>query len=136
MLTTKLQTDIKRGTVLEELVKIKLEAKGFHCTHVPGNFKYFDFAISKGPLVSKVEVKFDAMSDKTGRYCIELRWLDHTIASLLIIGTPLEAWVISVDEVKKLVAECNDFRQTGDRQDNISALISKPALIARATRFI
>ncbi len=47
MLATKLQRDIKRGAVLEDLVKAKLEARKWYCTHIPGRFKYFDFAISK-----------------------------------------------------------------------------------------
>lgn len=122
--------------MLEDLVQAKFERQGWHCTHVPGNFKYWDFAISKNGMVSKVEVKYDAASDKTGNYCIELRWLDHTIASLLIIGTPLEAWMILVDEVRKLVKESNNIRQTGDSLNNFSALIPKSKLISKATRFI
>lgn len=135
LLATKLQQDIKRGAVLEDLVKAKLEAQGWHCTHVEGRFKYWDFAISKAGMVSKLEVKYDYMSDKTGNYCIELNWLSHTIASILLIGTPIEAWMISVDEVKKLVEDYTP-RQTGDLLTNLSYLIPKQVLINKATRFI
>jgi hypothetical protein len=75
------------------------------------------------------------MSDTTGNYCIEKRSLERTIASILIIGTPKEAYMIPVDELKKLVQGYTP-RQTGDTPDNLSYLIPKTVFIPLAKRFL
>jgi Holliday junction resolvase-like predicted endonuclease len=131
--TVQVQTDIKRGEVLENAVRAKLEAQGWHVTHVGGKFHYWDFAINKAGMVAKVEVKHDAMSDQTGRYAIENRWLSHTVASLLIIGTPKEAYMIPVDQVRKLPGR---EVQMGDTLDNRGKLVEKADLISKAIRFL
>jgi len=130
------KTDIKRGAVLENAVRAKFEAKGFHVTHVDKKFKYWDFAISKGDICSKVEVKADYRSDETGNYCLEKKSLDNTIASLMVIGTPQEAYLIPIDEVRKLFNEATDIRDVGDIRGNYSAIIPKYKLIERAQKFI
>lgn len=131
----KVLADIKTGERLEQAVKDKLEKNGWHCVHVPGKFKYWDFAISKGSMVSKVEVKYDRRSDETGNYAIEKKWLDETIASLLIIGTLDEAYMIPVDDVRELVKGCY-FRQMGDSPLNEGWPVYKPMLINKAQRFL
>lgn len=131
----KFNTDMAVGDVLENAVRAKLEAKGWHVVHVPGKFAYWDFAISKGAVTSKLEVKHDKMSDTTGNYCIEKRWLSHTIASILIIGTPTEAYMIPVDEVRELVKTCIDVRQVGDQATNQGYLFPKYQIIAKAKKF-
>ncbi|MDQ3816138.1 MAG: hypothetical protein M3362_00420 [Acidobacteriota bacterium] len=133
---SKFQADIRVGDVLENAVRAKLEAQGWHCVHVPGKFAYWDFAISRGDMTSKLEVKHDRLSDSTGNYCIEKRWLEHTIASILIIGTPQEAYMIPVDDVKELVKGCTDVRQVGDQATNQGYLFPKYQIIAKAKRFI
>jgi hypothetical protein len=132
----KFNTDMAVGDVLENAVRAKLEAKGWHVTHITGKFVYWDFAISKGPVTSKLEVKHDKMSDTTGNYCIEKRWLEHTIASILIIGTPQEAYMIPVDEVREMVKGCTDIRQVGDQQTNQGYLFPKYQVIEKSQRFI
>jgi hypothetical protein len=132
----KFNSDMAVGDVLENAVRAKLEAQGWHVTHITGKFVYWDFAISKGGMTSKLEVKHDRLSDTTGNYCIERRWLQHTIASILIIGTPQEAYMIPVDEVRELVKTCTDIRQVGDQQSNTGYLFSKHQIIAKAKRFI
>lgn len=128
--------DVSRGGVLEDAVRKKLEANGWHVTHVGGKFHYWDFAISKGSMCCKVEVKHDIKSDETGNYCIEHQWLKHTLASLLIIGTPKEAYMIPIDEVRKIVSGWKDVRDVGDQQLNFSSIIPKHLIINKAKRFL
>jgi hypothetical protein len=132
----KFNTDIKRGTVLEDLVRQKFEARGFFVTHIEGKFKYWDFAVSRGNLTAKVEVKNDLRSTETGNFCLEKQSLDNTIASLMVIGTPQEAYLIPTDEVRKLFHEATDIRDVGDQRGNYSAIIPKWKLIEKAKRFI
>lgn len=64
------------------------------------------------------------MSDTTGNYCLEQKSLEQTQSDYLIIGTPNLAYILPIEEARKLFNEYPK-KQTGDFYYNFSAIVPK-----------
>jgi hypothetical protein len=121
---TKFKKDLKRGSVFEDFVADYFQKRGWTVKRAKGNIPAYDLILTKDRSSIYVEVKFDELSDRTQNYCLEQASLEHTQSQVLIIGTPQEAYAVSMEDARKLF---NQFphRQTGDLPWNFSALVPK-----------
>lgn len=119
-----MKIDIARGEVFELWVEDYFKRRGWTVKRAKGNVPAYDLCITKGRSSIYLEVKHDLMSDKTGNYALEQASLEHTQSTVLIIGTPREAYVLSMDEARKLFNEYPK-KQTGDFAFNFSAIVPK-----------
>ena len=119
-----MKIDVRRGAVFEDFVEGYFKQRGWAVKRAKGNVPAYDLILTRGTSLIYVECKYDQMSDKTGNYALEQRSLEHTQSSVLIIGTPQEAYAIPMDTAREL---CNIYpkRQTGDFAFNFSALVPK-----------
>jgi len=98
--------------------------RGWSIKRAKGNVPGWDLIITKNRTSVYVEVKHDIASDRTGNYALELDSLEHTQSDYLIIGTPTEAYILSVTAARKLFNQYPK-RQTGDFAWNYSAIVPK-----------
>lgn len=97
----KMKIDVKRGEVFEDYVEGYFKQRGWTVKRAKGHVPAYDLILSKGTSSIYVEVKHDLMSDKTGNYALEQASLEHTQSSVLIIGTPEEAYAIPMTVSQK-----------------------------------
>jgi hypothetical protein len=120
----KMAQDIKRGEVFENYVESYFKRRGWSVKRAKGNTPAYDMVLTRGTSSIYVECKYDLMSDKTGNYCLEFASLQHTQSTVLVIGTPNEAYALSMDEARKLFNQY-PHRQVGDIFTNMGALVPK-----------
>jgi hypothetical protein len=123
-----LQTDLKRGAILEDFVADYFSKRGWATHRAKGKVPSYDIIITKGAKSLWLEVKHDVMSDTTGNYCLEQKSLTQSKSHILVIGTPHELYALPMNTARELFNEYPK-RQTGDFADNMSALIPKSVLI-------
>jgi len=123
-MSPKLQIDIKRGAILEDWCEDYFKAKGWTVKRAKGNVPAYDQILTKGQQSISVEIKHDEMSDRTQNYCLERASLEHTQSDYLVIGTPREAYILKMNEARKLFNQYPK-KQTGDIPDNVSAIVPK-----------
>jgi len=121
---TKFKRDIARGSLFEDYVEEYFKKRGWTVHRARGKIPAYDLIITRGTSSIYIECKYDEMSDLTGNYCLEKASLDHTKSSVLIIGTPKEAYALPMDIARALFNQYPK-RQTGDLANNYSALIPK-----------
>lgn len=85
--------------------------------------------LTRGATSIALEVKHDILSDSTGNYALEKKSLEQTQSDILIIGTPKELYALPMDTARKLY-QAFPKKQTGDYQNNISALVPKQVFIS------
>lgn len=66
------------------------------------NVPSYDLIITRGHSLIPIEIKYDLMSDITGNYCLEQKSLEQTKSDYLVIGTPNLAYILPVEEARKL----------------------------------
>jgi hypothetical protein len=120
----KFKRDLARGSLFEDFIADYFRERGWTIKRATGLTPAYDLVLTRRRTTIMVEVKYDAMSDATGNYCLERKSLLQTQSAYLIIGTPQEAYTLPMNEARKLYNEYPK-RQTGDFQSNISALIPK-----------
>jgi|GEM_PF-2773708 len=120
----KMAQDIKRGKVFEDYIEEFFRSRGWTIKRAKGNTPAYDQIITRGKTSIPIEIKHDLMSDQTGNYCLERKSLLQTQSAYLIIGTPQEAYILPMNEARRLYNRYPK-KQTGDVPDNISAIIPK-----------
>lgn len=109
---------------MEDYVEGYFKARGWTVKRAKGNTPSYDICITRGRQSFYIEVKHDLASDRTLNYALEFASLEHTKSDFLIIGTPSEAYLLSIEEARNLFNKY-PHRQTGDMYDNFSALVPK-----------
>jgi hypothetical protein len=120
----KMLQDIKRGATFEDHIEEYFQRRGWTIKRAKGNVPGWDMCLTRGTSSIYVECKHDLMSDKTGNYALERASLEHTQSSVLIIGTPQEAYALSMEDARKLFNQYPK-KQTGDFAFNFSAIVPK-----------
>jgi hypothetical protein len=119
-----MKLDLARGSVMEDFVEDYFKRRGWSVKRAKGNVPAYDLCVTKDRSSIYLEVKHDLMSDKTGNYVLEQASLEHTQSSVLIIGTPSEAYAIPMDTARELFNQY-PHKQTGDFWWNVSAIVPK-----------
>jgi len=114
--------DIRRGQIFEDYIEDYFRQRGWTIKRAKGNVPAYDIQITKGRSSILLEIKYDILSDTTGNYCLEQQSLEHTQSDYFIIGTPYLAYILSVEEARKLFNEY-PHKQVGDFIDNMAALV-------------
>ena len=116
--------DLRRGQVFEDYVEDYFKQRGWTTKRAKGNVPAYDLCITKGPRSFYLECKFDELSDITNNYCLEQASLEHTKSDYLVIGTKELAYILPMEEARKLFNEY-PHKQTGDFAFNFSAIVPK-----------
>ena len=119
-----MKIDVARGEVFESFVEDYFKRRGWTVKRAKGNVPAYDLCITKGPRSFYLECKYDELSDITNNYCLEQASLEHTKSDYFIIGTPSLAYVLTVEEARKLFNQY-PHKQTGDFAFNFSAIVPK-----------
>ena len=114
--------------MFEDYVAEYFRKHGWTIKRAVGNIPAYDLILTKGRTSILVEIKYDEMSEKTQNYCLELASLEHTKSDYLVIGTPSLAYLITVEEARKLFNQY-PHKQTGDFMWNVSALVPKQVFV-------
>jgi hypothetical protein len=119
-----MKIDIARGEIFEQFVEGYFISGGWTIKRAKGNVPAYDLCITKGPRSFYLECKFDELSDITNNYCLEQASLEHTQSDYLVIGTLNLAYILPIEEARKLFNEYPK-KQTGDFDCNLSAIVPK-----------
>jgi len=118
----KMKIDIARGGIFEDYVEDYFKQRGWTVRRAKGNVPSYDIIITRGRSSIPIEIKHDLMSETTGNYCLEQKSLEQTKSDYLIIGTPTLAYILPIEEARRLFNEYPK-KQTGDFAWNFSALV-------------
>lgn len=116
--------DLRRGQVFEDYIEDYFKQRGWTTKRAKGHVPSYDLIITRGRFSIPIEIKYDLMSDTTGNYCLEQKSLEQTKSDYLIIGTPNLAYILPIEEARKLFNEYPK-KQTGDFEWNYSAIVPK-----------
>jgi len=108
--------------VFEDFVEAYFKQRGWTVKRAKGNVPGYDLIITKDRTSLYLECKHDEMSDITNNYCLEQASLEHTQSDYLVIGTPNLAYVLPMNEARKLFNQY-PHKQVGDFIDNMAALV-------------
>jgi hypothetical protein len=120
----KLKIDIKRGAIFEDYIEGYFKRRGYSVKRAKGYTPAYDLIVTKGSRSFYLECKHDILSDVTGNYALEFDSLSHSKSDYLVIGTPKEFCILSMDDARRL-RDKFPSKQTGDFVTNFSALVPK-----------
>jgi hypothetical protein len=119
-----MKIDIARGATFELFIEDYFKRRGWTVKRAKGNVPGYDLILTKGRTSFYAECKHDIASDRTGNYALELASLEHTQSDYLIIGTSSLAYILPIEEARKLFNQYPK-RQVGDFLDNYAAIVPK-----------